>query len=595
MSGDVTGDASGEAPFLALAVGAVGGVFVGGCGRGDGHGVAVVGPEAGEAGLEGAFEVGEGVVDVGGKGGPGGGERRLVGLVWHGVGLNSSHHPLVLRVRAPAAQRRRRKTAEKAGGKNFRVVCFSLNPVARFAPRVGSWAVRHRSLILLLVLNLLTYMDRQVLAGVESLIARDLLPADAHAQGKMGLLATAFLVSYMVFSPAFGILGDRTSRWLLVGLGTVVGSLATGATGLAGTFAMIVAARVVVGISEAAYAPVAPTLLADMYPVERRGLVLACFYAAIPVGSALGYAWGGLVSDALSWHWAFLLLAPPGILAGGLAMLMKDSRRKGRAGAGNDSRPLSEGRPLYEGALSEGANGRNDSRPLFVVWRELVRIRSYRLNVLGQTAMTFAIGGIAFWMPRYIHGRYLAEVSAEAKIGGLNFAFGALTAATGLTATLVGGWVADKLRGKVRGSYFVVSAGGMLVGFVCFLATLSVPFPWAWVPLGMTVFFLFLNTGPANTALANVTPPPLRATAFALSIFVLHALGDAISPPLIGAIADRAGLQAGMLFTSLAFVGAAVFWMLAAKTLEADTAKVEAAYPAESGRGAKGVAEAVAG
>jgi len=127
-------------------------------------------------------------------------------------------------------------------------------------------------LILLLVLNLLTYMDRQVLAGVESLIEKDLFPnGDPNAHAKMGLLPTAFLISYMALSPAFGVLGDKMSRWLLVGLGTIVGSIATGLTGVAVTFAGVILARCFVGVSEAAYAPVAPTILADLYPVKKRG------------------------------------------------------------------------------------------------------------------------------------------------------------------------------------------------------------------------------------------------------------------------------------------------------------------------------------
>lgn len=448
-----------------------------------------------------------------------------------------------------------------------------------------------RSLVLLLLLNMLTYMDRQVLAAVEQLIQKDLMPDDPNAQFKSGLLATAFLVSYMAFSPAFGILGDRFSRWALVALGTIVGSLATGATGLAASFAGVLLARIVVGISEAAYAPVAPTLLADLYPVEQRGRVLAWFYAAIPVGSALGYVFGGLVADLTgSWRWAFYLLLPPGVVLGALAFFMPDPRpgvgTTGHVGAGAGASP-GPGAGLGGGAGAAGAGdvhaaGAASRAPegsaVANRWRTylaLFRIPSYSLNVAGMTAMTFALGGIAFWMPRYIFG----ERQGGASLAAVNFWFGAIAAGSGLAATLIGGWLGDKLRGRLRGSYFLVSASGAALGFPCFILVLVVPFPWAWIPLAAAVFCLFLNTGPTNTALANVTAPPVRATAFALSIFILHALGDAISPPLIGLISDRADLTLAMALVCCPILLASVFWFLAARTLDRDTAEIEAKYP----------------
>ena len=99
-----------------------------------------------------------------------------------------------------------------------------------------------RALALLLCINLFNYIDRYILAAVEPEI-RDALfaPGDPNAMAKTGLLATAFLLGYMVTAPLFGWLADRTSRWLLAGLGVAVWSLASGASGLAGTFAILLA------------------------------------------------------------------------------------------------------------------------------------------------------------------------------------------------------------------------------------------------------------------------------------------------------------------------------------------------------------------
>src|SRR5262249_9058154 len=144
------------------------------------------------------------------------------------------------------------------------------------------------TLALLLAINLFNYIDRYVLSAVVPVLKEE------FPTGRMGLLATAFLVSYMLTAPLFGWLADRVSRWLIVGLGVIVWSLASGASGLAETYGMLLATRIFVGVGEAAYGPAAPTLIADYFPVEKRGRVLAWFYMAIPVGSALGYAWGGL-------------------------------------------------------------------------------------------------------------------------------------------------------------------------------------------------------------------------------------------------------------------------------------------------------------
>lgn len=399
-------------------------------------------------------------------------------------------------------------------------------------------------------------MDRQVLAGVESLIAKDLLPGDPNAQTKMGLLATLFLVSYMVFSPLFGYLGDRWSRWLLVGLGTIVGSLATGWTGLAGSFAMICFARCMVGISEAAYAPVAPTLLADLYPIDKRGSILSWFYAAIPVGSALGYAFGGLVASHFSWRWAFLGLVLPGLVVGAIPLFMKDPRKATPA-------PVPNGEPKAELRPSRLSS-----------YFALSRIPSYRYCVAGMTAMTFALGGISFWMPRYIH-----VTRGHSTLAAVNLILGGIVVVTGLLATLSGGYLADRLRKKYPGAYFLVSGAGLLLGFPLFLLILITPFPLAWVPLTGAVFCLFFNTGPANTIIANVTTPAIRTTAYALSIFIIHALGDAISPPLIGFIADRSSLPAAMALVALMFLAGGVLWMMGARHLAKDTVEADAQAP----------------
>ena len=223
------------------------------------------------------------------------------------------------------------------------------------------------ALVLLLLINLFNYMDRQVLAAVVRPIKESFFGSDGTITGAgetltavmmwcqqrlgfkpedalVGLLGTAFMVVYIIGAPVFARLAERTSRWVLIGIGVLLWSLASGASGMASTFLALLLTRCLVGVGEAAWGPIAPTLISDLYPVQQRGRVLAWFYMAIPVGSALGYVLGGWVAGSgigewgarafganpESWRWAFYLLMPPGILLGLWSLFM--SRAAARAG-----------------------------------------------------------------------------------------------------------------------------------------------------------------------------------------------------------------------------------------------------------------------
>ena len=431
---------------------------------------------------------------------------------------------------------------------------------------------------LLLSINLFNYIDRQVLAAVVDPIKDTFFNGQSGGTGSasldalqswcrdhlgfkpelalIGILSMAFMVTYMVGAPLFGRLAEKRSRWLLIGVGVLLWSLASGASGLAGSFVALLLTRCFVGIGEAAYGPVAPALISDYYPVKVRGQVLAWFYMAIPVGSALGYVLGGAVAHsgigalgarllglrAESWRWAFYLVVIPGFILGALSFFHREP-------------------PRGQADLAEG------SSPTRVQWRDyliLFRTPSYVLCSLGMTAMTFAIGGIAFWMPYYLRHRPGAS-------GPVEVIFGGITCVAGLVATLLGGIAGDKLRARNSGSYFLVSGLAMMAGFPFMLAVLRAPFPLIWVLIFVTCFCLFFNTGPTNTILANVTHPSIRAAGFALNIFVIHAFGDVISPVIIGILGDRYSMNLAFTVVGLMFVVSGVLWLAGMKFLGRDT------------------------
>jgi MFS transporter, Spinster family, sphingosine-1-phosphate transporter len=403
------------------------------------------------------------------------------------------------------------------------------------------------ALFLLLAINLFNYIDRQVLAALEPDIRASFFAADdLNAMTKTGLLGDAFFVTYMISAPILGLLADRFSRWIIIGSAVILWSLASGGSGLAATFGILFATRVCVGIGEGGYGPAAPTILSDLFPIETRGRVMAVFCAAIPVGSALGYVIGGLIGAQLGWRWAFYLVAPPGLLLGLLCFWQRDPR-------------------VAADHLVQKA-----SRRRLRDYLNLFRTRSYLINCIAMTLMTFVTGGLGFWVPAYLRFRN------QSPDVGMTI-FGLITVVAGLVSTLLGGVIADRLRSRLAGSYFWVSGIGMLIACPFFIATLYIPFPAAWITMFLAIFFLFLNTGPSNTALANVSLPAVRATAFAANIFVIHALGDVQAFWLLGYIGGHTNMHVAFLFVSGIILLSGVAWLIGMKYLPADTAAVETA------------------
>ncbi|MBI4574507.1 MAG: MFS transporter, partial [candidate division NC10 bacterium] len=381
--------------------------------------------------------------------------------------------------------------------------------------------------------NLLNYIDRQILYAVFPPIQVELGLSDTQ----LGLLASAFMWVYLSTAPVFGLLADRWSRPRLMGLGVAVWSVATAFSGVVRGQRDLLVARAVVGIGEASYGAVAPAMLSDHFLPERRGRALAVFSMAIPVGSALGYLLGGILEGAFGWRAAFFLAGAPGLfLAWSLSRLAEPVR------GALDGVADASGRP----ALPR-------KRDYF----ELLRTRSYVLNCLAMTAMTFAIGGLAAWIPTYlvrVRGMGLAQA---------NLAFGLLTLVSGVGGTLAGGWLGDRLLARSRAAYFLVSGIGLALSAPC-AAVVILAEDRAWVlgAIFVAETFIFLNTGPLNAIIAAVSRPEVRATAYAANIFVIHALGDAISPTIVGVVSDRAGLAAAFWIApaSLALAALFCFW-----------------------------------
>jgi predicted MFS family arabinose efflux permease len=407
-----------------------------------------------------------------------------------------------------------------------------------------------RVLLLLFAINLLNYIDRYVLAGVLPLIEQAF---PGISKERLGWLAPAFLIVYMLTSPVFGFLGDRMTRKFLVGLGVQLWSLATAAAGLARSFTELFVSRMFVGVGEAAYGTTAPTIIGDLYPKSSRGRALAVFYVAIPAGSALGYLLGGMIGANWSWRAAFWVVGLPGLLIGLAAYFIHEPMR----GATEDVDEQELKRFLKR-------------KPRLRDFLGLFRIKSFVFNTLGMTAYTYSIGGIAYWMPTFLHQeRHIPLAKA-------NFQFGLVTVVTGIVGTLAGGQIADRLAKRIRGAYFLVCGVSMLLAAPAFYVALINPTPSIyWTALVVTELFLFVNTGPGNTILVNVTLPDVRTTAFAVNIFIIHALGDVLSPVIMGATADRSSLRHAFVQTGGVVVLSGLLWAAGTPFLGRDTDRIK--------------------
>jgi len=430
-------------------------------------------------------------------------------------------------------------------------------------------------LAVLSFINLFSYLDRYLVSAlIESLKHAHLGLSDAN----LGSLMSGFLVVYTLTAPVFGALGDRRSRPRLIAFGVACWSFATTLSGFAVGYWSLLAARASVGVGEAAYVTIAPSLLADYFPASRRARVMAIFFCAIPVGSALGYVVGGLVDKHYGWRAAFFVAGIPGLLLAALCLLLRDPPR-GAQDAGDGVAPHSSN----QGSSTSDSSGSNSSNGIesanvsgssvkavragtWATYTRLVRNQPYVLTVLGYAAYTFAVGGLAVWMPAFLE-RSRGMPRSEATVS-----FGAIIVITGFLGTFIGGWLGDYCAKYSRRAYLWISA----------IAT-AVAAPLVWVSLtaeSHTVYLvfmvaaqllLFLSTGPINAAIINLVGAGERASALALEVFAIHILGDALSPPLIGALSDAFSLAQAVKIVPVAVVVSGAVWALAARAQSRST------------------------
>ncbi len=372
------------------------------------------------------------------------------------------------------------------------------------------------ALIVLTALNLLNYVDRNVLFAVQPLVQDEFHVTNTQ----IGILTTAFLGFYTLAAPFVGPLADRYSRKTIIMLGGVFWSGLTLLTAVTHTYTELLIRHTLVGVGEATFVTIAPTFVSDLFAEKVRGRILGVFYLAIPVGSAAGFLLGGHLAPHYGWRVPFYVAAAPGFVLAIAVLFLKEPER-----GQFDSLKETPERGTVLG---------------------LARNPAFLSATLGMAAMTFSLGGIQVWMPKFL----ISERGYT--LGDANFAFGIIVVADGILAALIGGWLGDYLLPRMKSSYYFISALSMLLGVPVMIVALFAKGPLMIPAIGVAAFFLLFNTAPLNAAVINSVGAHIRATGLAVNIFIIHFLGDMPSPTMMGWVADRRSLQTAFILPVIA-------------------------------------------
>ncbi|HZS45407.1 MAG TPA: MFS transporter [Blastocatellia bacterium] len=414
-------------------------------------------------------------------------------------------------------------------------------------------------LALLAVINLLNYIDRTIVAAVET----DIQAALKLNDEQFGEVLAILIISYTVLSPLFGRLGDKGDRRRLIAIGIAIWSIATALAGLAQSYHQLLLARSLIGVGEASYATIAPSLISDVFPKEKRGTALGIFFAAIPLGFALGYILGGLApyfdqSFGLhrGWRPTMFIVGGPGLVMAAITYWFMKEPKRG-AFDEDDTTEVDEGELLKaapqvlvrlhesfvkwlnglpEGFKKTAIGGYLVDRlgiytSSFVVYAGLLTVGTFLLASLGYTALTFGLGALSNWVPKFL------EVDKGLDPRTATKSLGLIILIAGFIGTFSGGAISDWLLKYTKRAYFFVCGVTVLIAVVPSMISFASPNQSVYLScIFISVTLLFMGNAPVNAIIVNSVAPNLRASAVALNILMIHVMGDAVSGVAVGSL-----------------------------------------------------------
>ena len=414
--------------------------------------------------------------------------------------------------------------------------------------RDSPWLV----LVLLAAINTVGFIDRIVVNVLVEPIKDEFGLSDTQ----VSLMATAFTVLSITVGLIVARFAERVRRLSLISAGTVLWSLATAACGWAGSWVQLLAARMGVGLGEAIGLPSLQSVIADYFPATRRGLAISVLMLAPPVGAFIGFVGGGWIAQEYDWRFTFLIAAVPGLVLGVLAWLF----------------------------IAEPPRGRHDVvsadavPPMREVLRRLFVLPSARNLVIGSGLAAMLGFGLNYFFTSLMIRKFELGLAEAGLYSGL---IASLPAALSVIGS---GWLADRLAARTQAAYALIPAVCLLVGGPLYvLAITRDSLPLLLALISVTAFLTFGYLGVTYAALQNLMDPRMRVTAFAV-LNVVYGVASALGPLLLGALSDRMalsygpaqGLAVAMAITGALYVWAGLHYLMAARRLGADQARVSA-------------------
>ncbi len=385
---------------------------------------------------------------------------------------------------------------------------------------------RRYALWLLLLIYIVNFIDRQVINILAEPIKLDLHLAD----WQLGLLSGfAFGIVYTLLGFPLARAADRHHRGYLIAACLAAWSAFTGACGLAQNFAQLVTARAGVGIGEAGCTPTSHALIADYTPKEKRASALAFYAMGTPIGSLLGLAIGGAMSDYFGWRRAFLVAAVPGlVLALVAAFTLKEPRRHIAAAARTAGEATSAGLATFA-----------------ETFRYLAKKRAFWFLAWGAGIRAFLGYGHAAFAPSFFYRCHGPEITAMAHHFHLRpqtfvgISLGVIGGVAGTLGSWLGGQIADKWGARDLRVYGSLPAIAVLISAPA--AVLLYSTPSAGLALGLVSVTNLVGTlwyGPVYASAQGMVPQRMRAMSASMMLFVINFLGLVLGALCIGALSD---------------------------------------------------------
>ena len=379
-----------------------------------------------------------------------------------------------------------------------------------------------RVLVILALINFVNFADRTVILPLFPLL-REAFDATDRQLGSLQLWLQVVLA---LASLPLGLLADRMPRARIIAAGVIFWSLATFLSGVAGTFFILLVARALVGLGEAAYGPAAQSMITSVFSPASRARAQAVFAAGMLVGGAAGQAIGGIVGNEYGWQPAFFVVGVPGIILGLLVLRLKEP----------PPAPASELVPI----------------------REIIRVPAFIALMVSGVLITFAGISLITWGPDYVV-RYKGFSLREAGIS-----LGTVGLLSLVCGVLAGGWVADRLQKIWRHGRAITIAVAFLLATPCLLWALAAESK----AMVLTAFFIggfFMSWyhGPVTAVIHDMMPERAHATSVGIYMFVTQLVG-AFGPYLVGNISDARDLRAGLeVAVGILVLGALSFFLTA--------------------------------